>query len=264
MSHTNSISLLTLNLWNINPPLLPRMERLISFLHEHTPDIVALQEVSRLPDGKTQAEWIARKCGYANCYYSAAGRWNGREEGLALLFNCACQPPRVVKLPLVEGDMQRIIQLAECKPSPFLNDLLIANVHLAYHSSQRLGRLHQMEVILASIAQETARGSDRSVLCGDLNDISSSPAIRRLFDSKVPRFRDASAIGATAHSEDTFSTTNPFALPSLLPGRRIDYVAISDGYRLARYDVVLQETDGLLPASDHYGILVEIEEVEIN
>ena len=57
------ISVLTLNLWNINEPLAARFAALAAGLKQLRPDIVCLQEVARDPrSGRRQSDLVAQMC----------------------------------------------------------------------------------------------------------------------------------------------------------------------------------------------------------
>ena len=63
-----SISVLTLNLWNIEGPLEARYSALARGLKLLRPDIVCLEEVSRDPQSvRSQTELIAEYCNLAHC-----------------------------------------------------------------------------------------------------------------------------------------------------------------------------------------------------
>jgi exonuclease III len=80
------LKVLSLNVWNTNPPVEDRQNRIAEYLSSHAPDVVALQEIS--PYHSTlQSDWIATQSGYQHVYYSRNGYWRGREEGLAILTN---------------------------------------------------------------------------------------------------------------------------------------------------------------------------------
>lgn len=253
-----AVSILTLNLWNINEPLQIRLNELIRFLSVKRPDIVALQEVS-LIDGTPQSSEIASNAGYPFHEYKRCGAWQGREEGLAILARIPFAGLGSVPLPEAQVDMQRHLQCVAFEgPKPEMS-ILFAQTHLAYPLGARDARMNQ--VLYASDALRRLRSQPQwpLVICGDLNDTPDSPSVRHLTSLPDIRLRDAWAAVHGNNPGHTFAKENTWASPQLSPGRRIDYILVSDHIAVVSCVLVLNQKDGWGPVSDHYGLLASVE-----
>jgi endonuclease/exonuclease/phosphatase family metal-dependent hydrolase len=230
------------------------MNELCRFLDATRPDVVALQEVSRV-GARTQAEVIARKCDFDRHHYVESGSWCGREEGVAILTRGTSVSLPALRLPLVVDDMPRVLQRVEITRADFPTSIVVANTHLAFRLDARDGRCRQAQVIAGALA--TTTGPIATVLCGDLNDTPDSPAVGLLLDGGLglgDTWRTARNPGAV-----TFAEENPWAASELGPGRRIDYIGCTEHFLVRRCDLVLTGEAGWGPVSDHYGVLVQLE-----
>lgn len=248
------LSVLTLNLWNINKPLESRLINISRFLLEKKPDIVALQEVSRY-NGQLQCHQIGRIAGYHYIHYSKSGCWFGREEGLAILTRQESIQKKSVQLPMILNDMPRILQQVKLVRHCNNPEIWIANTHYAYHINANKGRAYQAESTMNTLINHHLKSNYRLILCGDLNDTPNSPAVNIIFNDKRLRFRDAWLEAGHTNLGHTFSKDNPWADSKLSPGRRIDYVGVSEGIDVESCNIVFKGCDGFPPVSDHYGLL---------
>ena len=287
MGQENHLRVVTLNLWGNEPPLERRLALAIRQLQALAPDVVCLQEVRPLDGakGRTTAEVLADALGYA-AHYAVAVSWDdgvhpklpAGQEGLAVIAK-QIDDARVLPLPEPRPADARILLSAQIATHG--GPIWVHTTHLHYRLDDGLAREHQVLAVDAAIR---AFGRDNTsapqILCGDMNATPDSDEMRFLrglttLGGRRTHFQDAwlrlhrepgpgdgPAEGITWSSEN--GLTRP--LRSLDIDRRIDYVYVTsrkkDG-RATIHDcrVVMTERDGDLCASDHYGVLADVQVV---
>jgi endonuclease/exonuclease/phosphatase family metal-dependent hydrolase len=246
-------SILTLNLWNINEPIDLRMRRIISHLRRTAVDVICFQEVSLLHSG-WQSDVITSACGY-HVFFSPAGTWQNRPEGLAILSRTPAFDTRRVLLPNAANDKERIAQFASVNLGG--KAVHIVNTHLAYHLNAGADRLKQALTLVSELENRFDVDRDAIVLCGDLNDTPESPALFTFCCEERVGLHDAwVAKGVCEDHGFTFAHENPWASADLWPGRRIDYILFK-GLELIACRLVFREEAKEGIASDHYGVTAE-------
>jgi endonuclease/exonuclease/phosphatase family metal-dependent hydrolase len=240
-----SFGVLTLNLWNINEPLEVRYCALETGLRLLRPDIVCLQEVSRDPtSGRSQAELIAKMCNSMHCV---------EENGLATLSSHLVVRSNSVALPDFPGDAtKRQVLLAhlliEGRP------LLVANTHLASPPEMVQERRKQAEALMAAIEHHCPTGGGAAkILCGDLNDVAESPAVRAVLDSEE-KFHDVFAECHPNIPGFTYACKNQYVDPYWTKDQRIDYIFANSELVPKSCSVVFDGNNGLDLVSDHFGV----------
>lgn len=249
-----TLKVLTLNVWNVQADPSIRLDTLSSVLEASDIDIVLLQEVSRV-DGTLECELVAQQAGYTECLYSPAGRWQGRDEGLAILSRWAVQHTETHALPSDPSDMARVLQLAVLLAPEGGARVLVGNTHLAYHLNASAIREAQVEAILAMLSSKLPQ----SVMClgGDFNDTPDSRAVALVTADQRLRFRDGWIEGGGDEPGWSFESRNPYVSPDLWPNRRIDYVFVSGCVEVQHATLMLEMDSASGPVSDHYGVLVD-------
>ncbi len=244
----SAFSVLTLNIWNINPPLEPRLSALADGLARLCPDIVCLQEASIEPrETRSQAELIAARAGYAH---------HLELRDLAILSRHPIIQSRIAPLPEFPGDGPRQVLMAEMGVGD--GGLIVANTHLAYPPGMTRERLTQVEALLDAIGRyRSAIGIESVVLCGDFNDVPDSPAIRRMVEPATG-FHDAFADCHPGASGFTYARANRYVDPATTLDQRIDYVFVSANLVSNRCAVVFDGGEGIEIASDHYGVCCDL------
>jgi endonuclease/exonuclease/phosphatase family metal-dependent hydrolase len=274
-----NLRIVTLNFWGTEAPLERRLDLAARQLRALDPDVVCMQEVKRHGDGTT-ADALAARLGMVACY-NEASVWDGGEEGLAILTKAPLVEQRVLVLPEARPADTRILLSGRVQTAG--GPIWVHTTHLHYRLDDGLAREHQVVAIDDAIR---ACGRDNTdppqILCGDFNATPDSDEIRFLrglttLAGKRTHFQDAwlrlhrepepgdgPAHGITWSSENRF--TRP--LRSLDLDRRIDYVFATTRKKDGRATihaskVVLTERDGDddVCASDHYGVLAEIQVV---
>lgn len=236
------LSVLTLNLWNLNEPLELRMQRLERWLAEHRPDVVALQEVAAA-EGATQAHRLAAAGDWQVHYQRATGDAD-RHQGLAVLTGPAAAGLPTVELPEVAGDEPRILQQVEVPVGAVR--LRLANTHLAWRPADTAGRVRQA----ATVARGLADAAEPVLLVGDLNDVHDSPPLRELAGT-------GGLLDRCDDDQPTFAADNPWTWQPELLDRRVDHVLSDGGVTVTAVRRVLTGGDGPV-VSDHHGVLARV------
>ncbi len=242
-------SVLTLNLWNVNEPLANRFSALAAGLKVLRPDIVCLQEVARDPrSALRQSELVAQFCDLAHSV---------DKDGLSILSRYPIVRSESAALPDFPGDEPRHVLLAEMLIER--RPLLVVNTHLAWRPEMMAERKAQTEALLAAIEHYNAtNGAKAKILCGDFNDDPDSPAVRLVLDSDE-EFHDAYAECHPDNPGFTWSRKNPYVDPSTTRDQRIDYILASGDLVPKDCAVVLDGSNGLDVASDHFGVFCNFE-----
>ncbi|MGH6727287.1 MAG: endonuclease/exonuclease/phosphatase family protein [Pseudolabrys sp.] len=237
------LSVLTLNLWNVNEPLAARFDALAAGLKVLRPDIVCLQEVAPDPrSGRRQSEFVAEICDLPH----AADR-----DALSILSRYPIAQSHGVTLPEAPRDEPRQVLLAEVPLEG--RPLLVANTHLAWRPEMIAERKAQVSALLAALALNDANAK---LLCGDFNDDPDSPAVREVTHSGG--FHDAYAACHPGDPGFTWSMQNPFVDPAASRGQRIDYIFAAGDLTPKDCSIVF-DGNGLDFASDHFGVFCNFE-----
>ncbi len=264
----------TLNFWGTEPPLDRRLALAIRQLRALAVDVVCLQEV-RPHAGRTTADAIADGLGMT-CVYAKSVGWDAGqygpeagEEGLAVIAR-AIGETRALPLPEPRVADARLLLSAQVDTEG--GPIWVHTTHLHYRLDDGVAREKQVCAVDAAI-RATGRGNDDApqILCGDFNATPDSDEIRFLrglttLEGRRTHFQDAwlrthgEAAGVTWSSENELTR----ALRSLDIDRRIDYVFVTsrkkDGRGTVRdCRVVLDEREGGICASDHYGVLADVQ-----
>jgi endonuclease/exonuclease/phosphatase family metal-dependent hydrolase len=262
------IKVLTLNLWDVGESLDRRNALLASGLKRLQPDIVCLQEVSRLPPTQPiRSELFGAPCGLPHHLFSGLGESKVHEsnlprniEGLSILSRFPALRQESVALPYFEGDVPRQILLAEFAIGR--SRIAVATTHLAFPPAFSREREVQMRKALDAIDRFTAQADiDAIILTGDLNDEPGSPAVQAILGSRHG-FRDAYSACHPSDPGVTFTSTNPYVGPSFAPGSRIDFIFATPKLAPVECTVVFDGTGGLDFVSDHLGVLSAFQDAD--
>ncbi len=287
----SNLRVVTLNLWGTEPPLDRRLQLATSQLRALAPDVICLQEVRPLVGsaGRTTAEAIADALGMT-AHYATAVAWDdgahgslpAGQEGLAVIAT-TIQEARVLPLPEPRPGEARILLSAQIETAG--GPIWVHTTHLHYRLDDGLAREHQVLAIDAAI-RAVGRGNQDApqILCGDFNATPDSDEIRFLrglttLGGRRTHFQDAwlrlhrePGPGDGPDQGVTWSSENRFTRPlrSLDIDRRIDFVFATSRKKDGRGTVhacrvVMTERDGLgdaaICASDHYGVMADIQVV---
>ena len=283
-----NLRVITLNLWGTEPPLAQRLELAMRQLRVLAPDVVCLQEVRPLDgkSGRTTADVLADSLGMA-VHYAMAVEWDdgahaklpAGQEGVAILAK-SIRTTRVLPLPEARPADARVLLSAEVDSDG--GPIWIHTTHLHYRLDDGLAREHQVLAIDEALRAVRTTDSPPQILCGDFNATPDSDEMRFLrglttLGGRRTHFQDAwlrlhrePEPGEGPEQGLTWSSENRLTRPlrSLDIDRRIDYVYVTsrkqDGRGTVHVSkVVLTEREGAadnaICASDHYGVLADIQ-----
>ncbi|OZF45365.1 endonuclease/exonuclease/phosphatase family protein [Rhodococcus sp. 14-1411-2a] len=236
------LRLVTLNLWNLNPPLKQRMAALDAQARSLNADIYCFQEVSPVQPARLQLTMVEALRGF-NISYAQTGEWKGRPEGLATLSRRAASDSIYERLPGASSDMDRGLLVTR------YGRLFVINTHWAYRIDDEELRQMQARHAGAIIKELTGNKQNQVVFCGDLNTTADSRTVQ-LF------LKQTGLLHVLDPSPDTFSSKNIFADPALTVDRAIDHIFVSPNIEF-RSPEVLSSVDGI-HASDHFAVSVDI------
>jgi endonuclease/exonuclease/phosphatase family metal-dependent hydrolase len=279
------LRVVTLNFWGIEPPLDRRLDLAVRQLRELSPDVVCMQEVRPLDGlaGRTTADVIAEHLGM-HAHYAVAVSWGPNEhgrsragqEGLALITRAPLVESRALPLPDPYPADARI--LLSGRVQTLGGPIWVHTTHLHYRLDDGVAREHQVAAIDAALRPQRGNDDPPQILCGDFNATPDSDEIRFLrglhtLDGRRTHFQDAwlrlhrePAAGDGPSEGITWSSENLKArlLHSLDLDRRIDYIFVTsrkkDGRGSVRAcHVVLAEREDDFCASDHYGVMADVQ-----
>lgn len=264
-----TLSVVSLNLWNRFGPWEARREALRTELELVDADLIGVQELVRAPDFDQASEL----CGGAyDVAFSVAHRVGDVEIGNGLFSKYPIVSHETVALPEgATGDTaphDRRVLLAARVATPW-GELPVFCTHLSWRLEHGHVRTKQVRAIADFVeAYAPSRDGLSPILVGDFNAEPDSDEIRFLkgltaLGGECVFFQDA--FGTRGHGEGaTYSTRNPFAEPCREPDRRIDYVFVRGHDDPPRHgDVITSRVcfdtphDGTYP-SDHFGVQATI------
>jgi endonuclease/exonuclease/phosphatase family metal-dependent hydrolase len=276
----HALRVVTINFWGIEPPLERRLDLAEHQLRALAPDAIGMQEVRPLDgkQGRTSADHLAERLGM-HVTYGVSLRWaddqlrpgmDGGQEGLAILSRHPILEQRVLQLPEARPTEARILLSARLGTPA--GPIWLHTTHLHYRLDDGVARERQVDAIDAAIRGLGREPADPpQILCGDFNATPDSDEMRFLrglhtLAGRRTHWQDAwlrlhdGAPGITWSSEN--EQTRP--LRSLDLDRRIDYILVTSRKKdgrgtVLRCEVVLTERDDGTCASDHYGVLAEIQ-----
>jgi endonuclease/exonuclease/phosphatase family metal-dependent hydrolase len=258
---------LTLNLWGAEPPLAARMAIIAQGLRELAPQVVALQEVREVPgELANQAESLAQAAGYDHVF-AAATPVGGGQEGLAILARDGIVESGAIELPHARPDERRILLSARIRHGEA--SVWVHTTHLNYRLTHGKEREDQVQTVAGVI---TGRPTETpQILMGDFNARPESDEIRWLrgqvtLGGRRTYFQDAWDRLHPGEPGWTWARANPYTakLAFLEPDRRIDYIFVSPMRGNGRgtvhaCEMVFCEPVGQVFASDHFGLLAEVQ-----
>ena len=254
--------LLTLNIGSIEDRWNERTAEVAAWINLTTPDVIALQEVSRTDDGRTSVDEVSGLLDRDRYFSHFAGHPMKAEPGalgVAVLSRVRPHDAGQIDLPTEPGAVaRRTVAWIQRGATT------IYSAHLAPDPHNMEYRLAQVDVLRAAVQE---RDETTTVLCGDLNCDADSPAMRRLLS---PPGETASWIddlwtltNPTTPGYTWDLTTNPLAHARNEPRRRLDYILapgrIARGATMAV--VCAKRLSGTVFASDHFGLLAELPEL---
>lgn len=231
----NELKVLCYNIHHANPPSkegLIDVDAIANVIKGENPDVVALQEVDKLTKrsgGIDEAKLLAQKTGMQYHFFRAIDH-DGGEYGTMILSKLPFYDVKSIALPEAFAGEDRILAYVTVKLSSG-KTFILANTHLDAQRNND-NRILQMKAIL----QELGTKQEPVILCGDLNSVDTSEAIK-LLDQQFKR---------------TCTQGCPGTIPEVNPTKTIDYIAIKNAVWPVKSYRVIPETY----ASDHRPVVV--------
>jgi endonuclease/exonuclease/phosphatase family metal-dependent hydrolase len=271
VARPQTLRFLTLNLWGENGPWEQRMQIASRAIVALAPDVVALQEVRDVPERvPNQAATLAAALG-GHHVFAPSTAWGGGHEGLAIVSRFPIGAHEARDLPHSLEKVGRIVLSARLDGEA--GGLWVHATHLSYRESEGNKREDQVMTI-----DDVVRGhaSDEvQVVMGDFNATPDSDEIRWLcgrttLAGRRVAYQDAFARANPGQPGLTWAKANPYthAMRWMELDRRLDYVFVTQRRRDGRgavldarvvLDAPEETPSGRLHASDHYGVLAEVQ-----
>lgn len=278
------LRVVTLNIWANRPPWPERGRLIHKNLRALSPDLVALQEVLRPQGhGTSQADEIAAGLGYRVAFSRACtiDKPFKSEFGNALLSRFPLREHRTEPLPVPEGVEPRSLLYALLSVRVGLLPVFVT--HLTWEPEHQPVRAGQLRFIRDYIRHELSVLPSRvpdhvrilpPIFMGDLNAIPESDEVKQLSVSDAEQGQGL--LDAWSERGDgvgyTFAASNPYTHKHGQGlNERIDYVFIgrsgaggtdgqggSGGMQIARAALCMDEPEGGVFPSDHYGVCVDL------
>ncbi|MFT5284264.1 MAG: endonuclease/exonuclease/phosphatase (EEP) superfamily protein YafD [Planctomycetota bacterium] len=207
-----------------------KLALLEKWIEEHNPDIIAFQELSL--ESKSVLESLSES--YPTLVLSPNKQWNQKTWGIGFLSRVPIKNTRWI--PPIRVQSRPSLEVTVTLGG---KDLVLRNAHPARPG--RGARNSKRDAVLDSLASEDWRGM--SILLGDLNVTSTSPAFTKLL--KTSNLRD-SRLGFGR--QPTFTATQLGGLFSVA----IDHILVSGSLQVIDRRIVK------IPGSDHRGVVARI------
>ena len=253
---------LTWNVWGRFGPWEQREAALVATMHATSPDIIFLQESWVDEGGADQASVLGEQLGLEHhCRSEADG---GRAN--AIISRWPLSDVESHNVPSVDGGWGGVIVRAVVAgPRRELDAYCVALDWPPQASRVRQDAVRYLAELIDAHQKKTRRGL---LVAGDFNASPASDEIRALTglrETAVPDvvLFDAWDMGGDGTSGLTWSRSNPWAAPALLPDRRIDYIFTGwprgggVGSVVEAKVIGTAPIDGVVP-SDHYAVLAVI------
>jgi endonuclease/exonuclease/phosphatase family metal-dependent hydrolase len=264
---STALRAVTWNVWGRFGPWEQREAAIRADLAAAEPDIVFLQESWSAADGSAQVDDLSRHLGLPHHCASAPdllfGDWgpaNAIASRWPILSVAEHQPD-----PIDDGWGGLVLRAVVDGPRGELDTYCVALDWPPDASRRRQHSVAQLAELVAAGQREARRPL---LVGGDFNAPPDSDEIRMLTGLRPPPVDGLVMFDAWDAAVDrpdgaTWSRANPWAAPTLLPSRRIDYLFVGWPRRGGVGSVVSAELIGTEPvgdvvASDHYGVLATV------
>jgi endonuclease/exonuclease/phosphatase family metal-dependent hydrolase len=217
-------------------------------------------------EGRSQADDICEGLGYRAVFGTAHDLGGNVLFGNAALSRFPIRDSRVFRLPNGGTDEKRSLLLAEVDSPEGTIPFFVTHLNWKFHEG--VVREAQVQVIAEHVKAEAPLTRLPPVLVGDFNAQPDSTEIRFLkglqsLGGKSTYFADCFGQVGALPGYTFDATRNPFAATTHEHPRRIDYIFVRGPDQEARGKplaarVVLEEVEGGLCATDHYGVYAEI------
>jgi endonuclease/exonuclease/phosphatase family metal-dependent hydrolase len=264
---STTLRALTWNVWGKFGPWCERQAALEHVLEAASPDIILLQESWSNIDGEHQAIVLGRRLGLPHQCCTSRDLLHGDWGPVnAIISRWPLRDVEEHDLPAVDDGWGGLVLRAVIDgPRGELDAYCVA---LDWPPQASLRRQHAVTLLARLIVDNQSATRRPLLVAGDFNAAPDSDEIRTLTGLRQPPVDgfvlfDAWETGGAHGDGATWSRSNPWAAPNLLPERRIDFVFTGWPRRGGVGSVVAvelvgtQPVDGIVP-SDHYGVLATL------
>jgi endonuclease/exonuclease/phosphatase family metal-dependent hydrolase len=230
-----------------------------------SPDLIGLQEVID-HEGRSQADEIREGLGYEAAFGAAQDLGGGLRFGNAVLSRWPIPLSRVFPLPTLDSGEHRSLLLAEIASPHGKIPFFVTHLNWKFHHG--IVREAQVSAIAALVKAEAPQSGLPPILVGDFNAQPEAQEIRFLtglcsLGGKSTYLADCFGQKGKGPGFTFDATRNPFAAPTHEYPRRIDYIFTRGPDTQVRglplsAEVVFEEEEEGICATDHYGVLAEI------
>jgi endonuclease/exonuclease/phosphatase family metal-dependent hydrolase len=257
----------TWNVWGRFGPWRDREQALVAALGAAAPDVVLLQESWADVDGTDQAELLAGRLGLPHHCRTDLDLLHG-DWGPVNAIVSRWPLVDVAVHPLTSNDDGwggLVLRAVVDGPRGAIDTYCVA---LDWPPQASRRRQHAVAQLARLVHDHQAAARTPVLVGGDFNADPHSDELRALTGLREPPLEgfalfDAWEAGGDGSAGATWSRTNPWAAPALLPDRRIDYLLTGWPRRGGVGSVVgaaligTAPVDGTVP-SDHYGVLATL------
>lgn len=262
-----TIRVMTWNVWGRFGPWQQRHAGLVQTIRDAAADIVCLQESWVDSTGADQASLLGGDLGFVSSFVGGEPMFGSWGLANAVLSRWAVHDVEMYELPALApaewgGLVQRAVIEGPRRP------ILVFNVALDWPPHASGARQHALGHLVDVITADPLFARAPLMVAGDFNAGPDSDEIRMLVgrrDTVRPGFVlfDAWDSAPDGQAAVTWSRSNPWAAPSLLPDQRIDYIFTGwprrGGVGSATAARLIGDTphEGVLP-SDHYAVIADL------
>ncbi|MCX2453345.1 endonuclease/exonuclease/phosphatase family protein [Pedobacter sp. PLR] len=234
-SNPKTLKVMTYNIHHGNPPERPGvidLPAIAAVIKQHTPDLVALQEIDKLTKRTGQVDQLKTLAELTGMFYffSKGIDFEGGEYGVGILSRYPINSSNRYPLPSKAGLDAEARSLAVVQVTlPNGKPLNFASTHLDLNNEHRMLQVKEINRLLGSKKGDV-------ILAGDLNLTSTTPAMKIL------------------EQHFTRSCTENCAptIPQDVPTEEIDFILLKKGSRMK---VISHQVFPNIDASDHLPVM---------
>ncbi len=251
---TDTLTVVTLNLWHDQHEWPKRLERIVSELRQMRPDVICLQEVLQNPNLRNQAETLADSLGCHVQFASVDGPERPKRYGNAIL-----TPHRVLA-----GAARNLEPVDDYRAVAHLRfdyhgtTIDAYSTHLHHTPEGGAIRATQIRHLLAYV--DSTRGAGPVVLAGDFNAELESSEMKLVTARYVDAFRVVHP-KATREQSVTFNKRfgpDPGAIDHIFVERKTPVAA-----RVVACEVIFRTVGpDSVWATDHFGVMAKVKMIE--
>jgi endonuclease/exonuclease/phosphatase family metal-dependent hydrolase len=240
-----------------------RFGLVVAGLRKHQPDVVCFQESTICYADRiyNQAQLISDAAGLNSVGFAPYGNpteiMSPNQGGVAIISRWAIRATRNRRLPTAHDtppDARVALLVTFQTPAGALD---VVNTHLSWQPVEGPLRLTQLGMVIDEFSSnEWISPLPRALLVGDFNATEQEPAIHLANE----RLKDAFRAVRNDDPGYTWVRSNPMNVDwRNMPDRRLDYIYCPRDVKVLRAELIFDGSDGVSHASDHFGLLADLE-----